>query len=96
MKARIGISPFFQFIFIEAFLTDQYTYFERQSCGRGKHRFSVRDPRAPARVSPKKYYYVPGATLTVGPCSQNGGFCLQMRATETESLSGEGFNPCMQ
>ena len=41
VKARRGISPFLQFIFIEAFLTDPYTYFERQSCGRGKHRIFV-------------------------------------------------------
>ena len=45
MKARRGISPFLQFIFIEAFLTDPYTYFERQSCGRGKQGFSLSTQR---------------------------------------------------
>ena len=90
-----GISPFFQFMFMEALLTDPYTYFERQSCGRGKHRFSVRDPRAGARGSPKNIIMSQGYAHSWALLA-NGGFCLQMRATETESLAGERFNPCMQ
>ena len=59
-----------------------------QFCGRGRHRISVRDPRAGVRWWPKNIILSQGYAHN-RPLLENGGFCLQKWASLT-------VGPCSQ